>query len=349
MLMLRLLLILFILLLLSCGENPEAKLLAQKKAEEIERENARKTEVEFEVKLKAEYEKRFGIPISNFEFSIKSVKYNYYDHYATMSITRTATGAIAKYTEIELELDMDEWLDFVNALHKCNIGEKQFSNARRMDGTFDYVNEDVRELEILLSSSKKLWFGFQPKSQKYEDWADVAEIMDSMTVSIIKKMAAEIEPKLESEYEKKFGVPISDFERSISGMYFDSYEHPNYLYISIYRTATGANIKYSDKAQSTAPKRNLNIDIGEWLDFVNTLYKYNVNKWKEEYINTDKASHISSMWNIHIYSLGKQTLHRSGVRGYPPNWDEFFKVMTDLEAKIKAKAEPPQQALDGGS
>ena len=46
-------------LLLSCSESAEAKLLAQKKAEEIELENARKAKVEFETKLKAEYEKKF--------------------------------------------------------------------------------------------------------------------------------------------------------------------------------------------------------------------------------------------------------------------------------------------------
>ncbi len=81
-----------------------------------------------ETKLKKEYKKKFDAPISDFELSIERVEYYYWDNKynadLNMSITRTATGAVAKYMiksygpEYELKLDTQEWLDFVNTLHK---------------------------------------------------------------------------------------------------------------------------------------------------------------------------------------------------------------------------------------
>jgi len=331
-------------LLLSCSESAEAKLLAQKKAEEIELENARKAEAEFEAKLKAEYEKKFGVPISDFELSITKIEYIYYDRYPTMSITRTVTGAIAKYDEAELELDMGEWLDFLNALHKCNIREKKFRDAYRTDGTFDYVNKEVRELKIQLSSLEELLFGFQPEWPKYKDWTDVAEIMDSMVRSIIKRIAADIEPKLEAEYEKKFGIPISDFERSIRGVYFRYKKDLSFIEFSASRTATGAYINYIDRRKKHVDKMpnaelDLTIDIGEWLDFLNALNRFNVSEWKKEYIDEDIASESFTYWQFNVYFLEKKPILRRGVRSLSPNWTEFKKVMDDFEAKIKSKAE----------
>jgi hypothetical protein len=337
----KLLLILFTLLLLCCEESQEAKLLAKKKAEEIELENARielenarRAESELEAKLKAEYEKRFGVPISDFELSVKSATYYYAPYYSIprilpqISITRTATGAIAKYMvygqELELELDMVDWLDFVNALHKSNVKEKRY--PPKIDG----------ELEILFSSSEKFKF-----NRYHPNWSEFVNLMEVMTARVKKGIAADIEPKLKLEYEKKFGVPISDFELSISYVYYIIFPFE----ISTTRTAKGAHMKHQyvvQKSERDFDFINVDtyVDIGEWLDFVRVLKKCNVNEWKKEYYHTDKNQRKRTGWVLYIKFWDKDELSSiSGITDSPPEWDEFMEAMHDFAEKIKVRAE----------
>jgi len=84
-------------------------------------------------KIKIEYQKKFGEPITSYELSTIRVNLvtmddNIIDQ-TFLSIHRTTSGAIVKYRPkneqklFTIELNMDEWLDFVRALYKCRINE----------------------------------------------------------------------------------------------------------------------------------------------------------------------------------------------------------------------------------
>jgi len=96
--------------------------------------NSMKEKVEetpIENKLKTKYEKRFGIPISNLELSTKKVRFSIgqYSNYDIFYADRTATGGFVtyrsdKYRNYTVELNMEEWLDFIRALYnKCRVNE----------------------------------------------------------------------------------------------------------------------------------------------------------------------------------------------------------------------------------
>jgi hypothetical protein len=82
---------------------------------------------EVEGKLKIEYKKRFGKPISDLELSAKSMEFSVFskkiDNAVLIRLNRTATGALIEYNVegslLNEELSMEEWLDFLNNLQKC--------------------------------------------------------------------------------------------------------------------------------------------------------------------------------------------------------------------------------------
>jgi hypothetical protein len=79
-------------------------------------ETEKEDKSEFLAKLKAEYEKKFGEPISDFELTIQEIRFRNKRHTV---ITRTLYGARATYDEEEIKLNIEEWLDFVRALSTC--------------------------------------------------------------------------------------------------------------------------------------------------------------------------------------------------------------------------------------
>ena len=304
-------------LLLSCNESTEAKPLAQKK-----------TEAEFEDKLKSEYEKKFGMQITEAELSTTHIYYEYdgFNIVPQISVTRTATGAIAKYREevLELELDLDGWLDLVNATYKYGIrklngldkkndmGRKYGGNSIGLTARIDMLNDNMGK----------------------NDWPEFVNVMEAMKAKIIEDGGAKLEARLKIEYEKKFGIPISDFELSITDVhyqYFNRLSQNLNVEFSATRTTSGASIKYKDE--------KLELDIGDWLDFVNILYKYNIDKLEKRYYSYTSDADNFERWHISIYSFDKKEISSIGINAYPNRWDEFIKAMNDFEAKIKSKAE----------
>jgi hypothetical protein len=353
-------------------EKSEQTVQAEKKAKDLKakleteqaEKKAKNLEAELEAKLRIEYEKRFGTPITDFELSTKSVEYRYRllsstDDYPEISITRTATGAIAKYKNdaLELELSIGEWLDFVNALHKCDIkGKNNYSTNYKDYIIYNncYINFNChnRGLKILSSSSEELKFIFS-RQYDYSDWADFIKLIETMITRVKKEGSAKLEAKLKAEYEKRFGMPMTDFELSIEKVNFQYYlgKSPYRLVITATRTTRGARIKYFSYEKNLADldvELDLEFDIGEWLDIVNALRKCRIDKWKTRDWKTKYRDNWHKegfvRWNLNVDLLNKDSFYENWLsfnygNGYPPNWDEFKKTMDDLAEKIREKAE----------
>jgi hypothetical protein len=138
-----------------------------------------RAEKPFEDKLRAEYMERFGEPISDFELSMKMVKFWKRDSSCFIfEVFKTETGARAETCDIDAELSTGEWLDFVRALRKSGVGE--------MESKYGELSAK-REWGLDIYSSGKLYpdiiegFGAYPPN-----WDELEKTMEDMA-KIIKK------------------------------------------------------------------------------------------------------------------------------------------------------------------
>jgi hypothetical protein len=152
--------------------------------------------------------------------------------------------------------------------------------------------------------------------------------------SLIRKRAeAPIDAMLKTEYQKRFGEPITDIELSTSRIKFwlASSKEKNSrdgLLIFVTRTKTGAILEYDD-----APEIEIGID--EWLDFIRALYKSGIDKWEEKYGEEDKSeSELKDRWGLDVYYSDKSDFKRvKGYSAYPQNWEEFMKAINGIKLK----------------
>jgi len=89
-------------------------------------------------------------------------------------VTKTVTGAIAKYKPwnsleyLEVKISLEEWKDFIRALHRCNIGEWEKK---------EYYTRDGNWVLKILSSEKYETDKFKRCDLvDFSDWGDIIDI-----------------------------------------------------------------------------------------------------------------------------------------------------------------------------
>jgi len=141
-------------------------------------------------KIKTEYKKRFGVPITDAELSTTRIDFIIIDMlhghtYLNIIVARTMTGVLAKYRRnegkvLELKLDIGEWLDFIHAIYKCGINElkKECSDP----------SINVWELSVFsLDREVLVFFGDNDDSCRSSNWNEFKKIIDDMDSKIIQK------------------------------------------------------------------------------------------------------------------------------------------------------------------
>lgn len=340
--------ILFALLLLSCDEKAQAK-PTELPTEPTKLDCASSCDDE---KIKAWYQKKYGKPISDFELSVKEVFVGQL-HKRTFPFridqevpsnrsiileytsTRTTTGAIVKLSDSHLnskiEIGMEEWLDFVRDLSKYRIGEWE-KNDELIKG------EDWYAIITFLDEDKLP----KPSVREYkaENGDEFDKAINNMNEKIKKKLTIEkreAEFKLSTEYQRKFGELITDFELSTTLIRFSlKTEIPfTYYSIEVTRDMTETNARASFDLEKEAE-----LDIGEWLDFLHALHKSRFYRWKGN-SNMDREKRDGIEWDLRTVNLDSSDVLKYYVfrfNNYPRNYEEFKKTMDDMAAKIKEKA-----------
>jgi hypothetical protein len=137
--------------------------------------------------------------------------------------------------------------------------------------------------------------------------------------------------KLKTQYEKKFGQPISDFELKIQKIYFAGK-------FEITRTLYGARLMdYKDLTE-------VKLNTEEWLDFIRALYTCCLDKWK--YQGKDYYD-ISGERELYVYFSSEEKPY-DDYYVFPtkdaelPNLNEFEKIMEDMIARNKRDTTMPQ-------
>jgi hypothetical protein len=92
-------------------------------------------------------------------------------------------------------------------------------------------------------------------------------------------------------------------------------------YMIITRTKTGAAKYDSDRISETE------LNMEQWLVFINALRKCNIDEWEEYYRG---RSLDGWQWTLKVFFLNKDRLKFAGSNARPPNWDIFEKAMNYL-------------------
>jgi len=310
-----------------------------------------------EANLSLKYEKKFGKPISDFELLTRHIYYEpLYERNnnnpAAISVIRTETGAVVRYKKnaLELYLDTSEWLDFINTIHKLGIRdslEQRVSLGIETHGLGQkYGSNSIGIIdEVYGGSVNTLGIYWDGVNMSKMSWGAFFDIMRDMEKRVIKYGSINLEALMRESYEKKFGIPITDFEMSIM-------EVDNGFNINVTRTTTGAlaRINLIEPKNSLIDSKTIYIyhgekyieqelDIEEWLDFINALSKCNLIK-KE--IPRSRGTALDQLLNLnnntattHIYLLNEERTEINCFVINSPSWNEIRKVLAYTKAKVK--------------
>lgn len=301
------------------------------------KETKKGTKSEFLAKLKTEYKKKFGESMTDFELATENVIFSFGASVGRyeITVTRTLKGARAKYKfdhpfdKSEIELDIGEWLDFMRALNKCRIDKWQKEYGK-------WTGDGDNKWSLYIYSSDKdkfdIFSGYD--SSPPPNWDEFKKVIRSMETRIRKDPATKaLEIKLKTKYQRIYGVPITDLELFTKHVEFEAQEIGRRLVIAVTRTATGALAKYklyADKNEDLSTELN----IEEWLSFIKSLYKCCIHGWEERYyVNLPDKTYFQWQTEI-LFTDGEGFLSR-GNFAYPPNWDEFKKLLDGIEAKMR--------------
>jgi len=312
--------------------------------------------------IKTKYQKMFGRPISDFEFATEKVRVKVFENYE-LTLTRTLNGVRAIYDskdrstdDYNVELDMGEWLKFVKALYECRIDTwvkeyddynyKYDDNAYKIWGIDVYFSGDTTSPHFRVKdpylTSLPHFRVKDPYLRTPPNWGAFKKTIDGMITLIrVGPAVKALETKLEAEYKRIYGVPISALERTASEVSFyawrrDSVERHFDTNIVVLRTETGALAWYEAKILLTEEREYLNVelDMEEWLSFIRAVFKCRVSDWKKSYSDnsTDKEN-VS--WGTEFFFTDRDGFRSHGNRAYPPNWAEFKTILDALKAKMK--------------
>jgi hypothetical protein len=307
------------------------------------KETKKGTKSEFLAKLRTEYKKKFGESMTDFELAMEEVSFHFGGAIRryNITVTRTLKGARAEYNfdyhyaedRSEVELDIGEWLDFIRALYKCRTDKWQ---KEYEDRTKDYDKE--WNLYIYSSGKDKPdEFSGYDSHPFPPNWDEFKKAIDGMETRIRRDSATKaLEVKLKTEHKRIYGVSITDLELSTKHVKFRTSELGRGLDFTVTRTATGALAKYKLDGSYVDKKEDLSaeLNIEEWLSFIKSLYKCCIYGWEEKYF-TDLPNKTHFDWRTEIFFTDRDGFLFRGDLAYPPNWDEFKKLLDGIEAKMR--------------
>jgi len=131
-----------------------------------------RSEKPFEDELKAEYQKKFGEPISDFELSTRMVSFWIEKNSCYSFVFLDEIGGLAEECNIRKDISISEWLDFVRALYKN--GADKLENKYGEPPSDDYWVIDIYS-SGRLDVNRTEGFGAYP-----ENWNGLNKVLEDM-------------------------------------------------------------------------------------------------------------------------------------------------------------------------
>ena len=146
-----------------------------------------------------------------------------------------------------------------------------------------------------------------------------------------------LKQNLKSEYQKRFGKQIPDTVLLIARVYIDN---RNDVKIAITRTVTGGAIA-KDLTNGLSAPLELELSTGEWLDFINALYKLILEhneKWRKWIEKNGRRGTVGYRWSEPIFDF--DLLNTWDITDFQvdPTYlyeDDFNKVINNMAERIK--------------
>jgi hypothetical protein len=176
----------------------------------------------------------------------------------------------------------------------------------------------------------------------------------------VESKSIDLKTRLQTVYQENFSIPISKTELSMVHVYFSSLRfYCHCCEVSIIRTVTGNAIaQYRTCLESGLLE--LELSIGEWLVFINALYKLRIHEWREarkEIFGEGRigCSNDSGSWGLEIffssdverddytdeYNIGNiEKREYSSCTDAWPNWNEFKDIIDNKVEKIRTEGKP---------
>jgi hypothetical protein len=333
-------------------------------------------------KIKAWYEKKYGEPITDLELSTEKIDFDFYiykkfswweldkDSIYSLEAARNREGTnptvfllIQKNRSTpsfahKAELSMEEWFDFIRALHKSRCYEwKRIISSVQPSAVGD------PKWSLLISFDKKERFEAASDNKYPRNWDEFKKAIDDMKRKVEEKKLIsrkETDSALSAAYQKRFGEPITVDELSIRKIDFKFIKRrifSNFCHINASRdikTGAWAELAIMKNIFPPPPESEnfkLKYSIEEWLDFIHALHKSQFYEWKERDSKDKKMRNSPYRWKLEIdYEIIDETsdepfkykrLEFNDSSAYAPqkNWDAFKKAMDDLEMKLKSNVE----------
>ena len=216
------------------------------------------------------------------------------------------------YEPLEAELDKEAWYVFFNALYNSGIRkwEREYSSPNMGDvyswGIYIYTKGG----DTLISS-----WGIDAYPPDAEEWSAFRDIIDSFI-----EMMKERKQKLrEMKYSKRFGRPMSEYERSLKKIYYDC------------GTTKSTSIELSASGEVVLlDSCFVRLNIEDWLDIINALDNISI---KKNDVDTAEIKY-PTCGRVTVYDF-TAWINRMDKKPLDfPVSGEFKKIMDDIKAKI---------------
>jgi len=290
------------------------------------------------------------------EISYSKLRVNFRG-WVDLEIIGVAKGAVTKFMSqriciesevgycderpLKAELDEAEWRTFFNALHN-NV--KQWNR----EGYYNYrtlhsipVDSDVWSIRIFTEDEDTLIssFAWNPDSQP-PNWSEFRSVIHALLKTLKDKRG-----KLaETEYLKRFGTPMPDYQRSIKEIYYVREGQVSMVRltplgtIALYDTNLGVDWRFSDNMFILHGGDAIELNITDWFDLVNALGNDVI-----DLVENPTTDYIYINITERVKDCRRNRLENCDFRKFPNEFDplavsdEFKNVMDGIIAKIKKK------------
>jgi len=144
------------------------------------------------------------------------------------------------------------------------------------------------------------------------------------------------EEQQEQECNAICEIHRTNFENLTTSIVFrNNYSPRESKYVSVTKTAIGAIAKYKPWGKPYREPLEAELSMDEWQDFIKALYKCHISEWKKYKLTSSTFLEIYSSDKDNPYirvSFGSLDEHDLFY------YEEFFKILYDMEAKIVEKA-----------
>ncbi|MDR2972214.1 MAG: hypothetical protein LBU83_09850 [Bacteroidales bacterium] len=227
------------------------------------------------------------------------------------------------------------------------------------------VSEGIKYYEMgKTMAAYEMWFGrplpdcIRTNCSEEERVRHAEQALDAGLPHLSRRESAALKKEMRTEYRKKFGVRIPNYWLSVARVQYSRPIYAARTNFFVTRTASYGAVAKDVHNRGWGPNiSSLELDMGNWLDFINTLDNFGVNEWEKiphkkreagfgvlNFLTLDNNKR--GMFKYCIGDINKREIISVHTDILPSNWREVIKVIDDMRKKVR---EEGTESWGGGS